>query len=126
MKLAKESLCLPQVSGAQFFWPSKNDFRLMNTPGVELLRLGSRIRVVRTAQGYNQRTFAVTCGLNRSYFGGVERGERNVTFSILCTICAALSCDVAALTEGIPDIASTAALSRGTIHKSDRKPTKMV
>lgn len=77
----------------------------MNTPRVELLRLGSRIRIARTALGYNQRGFAVACGLNRTYFGGVERGERNVTFSVLCMICVTLGCDVAALTGGIPELA---------------------
>jgi transcriptional regulator with XRE-family HTH domain len=77
----------------------------MNTPRVELLRLGSRIRTARTALGYNQRGFAAACGLNRTYFGGVERGERNVTFSVLCMICLTLGCDLAALTEGIPDLA---------------------
>ena len=33
---------------------------------------------------------------------GVERGERNVTFAILCMICGGLGCDIAALTAGIP------------------------
>jgi hypothetical protein len=42
------------------------------------------------------------CGLNGAYFGGVERGERNLTFSSLCQICAGLNCDIAALTGGIP------------------------
>ena len=74
----------------------------MNTPNVELLRLGGRIRAGRTTLGHNQRTFAASCGLNRTYFGAVERGERNVTFSVLCAICATLGCDVAALTAGIP------------------------
>jgi len=81
------------------------DLKRMSTPRVELLRLGSRIRIARTALGYNQRGFAAACGLNRTYFGGVERGERNVTFSVLCMICVTLGCDVAALTEGIPDLA---------------------
>jgi transcriptional regulator with XRE-family HTH domain len=80
----------------------------MNTPRVELLRLGSRIRIARTALGYNQLGFATACGLNRTYVGGVERGERNVTFSILCTLCTALDCDVAALTQGIPGAACQA------------------
>ena len=74
----------------------------MNTPNVELLRLGGRIRRQRQAQGYNQRTFAAGCGLNRIYFGAVERGERNFTFATLCAICGTLGCDVAALTVGIP------------------------
>jgi transcriptional regulator with XRE-family HTH domain len=79
----------------------------MNTPRVELLRLGCRIRVARSALGYNQCTFAMAWGLNPAYFGRVERGERNVTFSVLCTICVALGCDVAALTEGIPKLTPT-------------------
>ena len=74
----------------------------MNTPNVELLRLGGRIRRGRVALGHNQRTFAAGCGLNRTYFGAVERGERNLTFSVLCVICGTLGCDVAALTAGIP------------------------
>ena len=74
----------------------------MNTPNVELLRLGGRIRRGRAAMGHNQRTFAASCGLNRAYFGAVERGERNVNFSVLCVICGALECDLAALTVGIP------------------------
>jgi transcriptional regulator with XRE-family HTH domain len=77
----------------------------MNTPRVELLRLGSRIRIARIALGYNQRGFAAACGLTRTYVGGVERGERNVSFSGLCTLCTALGCDIAALTQGIPGAA---------------------
>ena len=63
----------------------------------------SRIRTARAARGYNQREFASVCHLHRAYIGGVERGERNVTFSALCTLCVALGCDVAALTPGIPE-----------------------
>jgi transcriptional regulator with XRE-family HTH domain len=74
----------------------------MNTPTVELLRLGSRIRIARAALGYNQRVFAALCGLNGTCLSAVERGEHNVTFSILCAICIALHCDLAALTIGIP------------------------
>jgi transcriptional regulator with XRE-family HTH domain len=79
----------------------------MNTPRVELLRLGLRLRKARTALGFNQQRFAAVCGLNPTYFGGVERGERNVTFSVLCTLCTALGCDVAALTVGIPGLSAT-------------------
>ena len=79
----------------------------MNTPNVELLRLGGRIRRGRVSRGHTQRSFAASCGLNRTYFGAVERGERNLTFSILCAICGTLGCDVAALTAGIPALPST-------------------
>ena len=73
---------------------------------VELLRLGHRIREARKVLGYSLRDFSAKCGLERSCLGGVERGERNVTFNLLCTICTGLNCDLAALTLGIPHLAS--------------------
>jgi DNA-binding Xre family transcriptional regulator len=41
--------------------------------------------------------------LERSHFDKIERGERNVTFSNLCQICDGLNCNIAAVTEGIPN-----------------------
>lgn len=64
--------------------------------------LGQRIREKRKAFSWTQEYLADQAGIDRSYIGGVERGERNVTFSILCQICAALHCDVAELTHGVP------------------------
>lgn len=73
---------------------------------VELLRLGYRIRETRKVLGYSQKGFAEKCNLDRSYLGGVERGERNLTFGVLCAICACLTCDLAAITKGIPRLAT--------------------
>ena len=53
----------------------------MATDNVELLRLGRRIQAERKILGFSQNGFAKDCGLNRSYFGGIERGERNLTFA---------------------------------------------
>jgi transcriptional regulator with XRE-family HTH domain len=75
----------------------------MGVINVELLKLGSRIRVSRKKLGWSQKDFSSQYGINRSYFGGVERGERNLTFSSLCQICSGLKCDVAAVTRGIPN-----------------------
>ncbi len=74
----------------------------MAITNVELLKLGLRIKASRKVLGRNQKEFSKHCGLDRSYFGGVERGERNLTFSSLCQICAGLNCDIAAVTKGIP------------------------
>jgi transcriptional regulator with XRE-family HTH domain len=71
---------------------------------IELSRLGRRIRRAREILGLSREGFAATCGLDRSYLGGVERGDRNVTFGVLCVICEGLACDIAALTEGIPSL----------------------
>jgi transcriptional regulator with XRE-family HTH domain len=64
--------------------------------------LGSRIREKRKACGWTQEGLAAKADIDRSYIGGVERGERNLTFTVLCEICLALECDVAALTTGLP------------------------
>lgn len=64
--------------------------------------LGIRIRERRKNLGWTQEELAAKANIDRSYIGGVERGERNLTFSMLCTICEALGCEVATLTKGIP------------------------
>ena len=74
----------------------------MAITNVELLKLGLRIKASRKLLGRNQKDFSKWCGLDRSYFGGVERGERNLTFFSLCQICAGLNCDIAAVISGIP------------------------
>ena len=76
--------------------------RIVPLKNVELLKLGYRIRGARKVLGYTQKIFAAKCGLDRSYLGAVERGERNVTFGVLCAICVGLGCDIAAITKCIP------------------------
>ena len=71
---------------------------------IELARLGRRLRRARKLLGLSQEGFAIRCGLDRSYLGGVERGDRNITFGVLCTICDGLTCDIAAVTKGIPHL----------------------
>ncbi|HTQ35514.1 MAG TPA: helix-turn-helix transcriptional regulator [Steroidobacteraceae bacterium] len=67
-----------------------------------MTELGNRIRQKRNAIGWTQERLADEAELDRSYVGGIERGERNITFSVLCQICSALRCDVASLTKGLP------------------------
>ncbi len=55
------------------------------------LALGAAIRAARTERGYAQEAFAARVGLDRSYFGAVERGEFNVTMETLATIAAGLA-----------------------------------
>lgn len=43
-----------------------------------LLAIGQAVRRRRKALGFSQESFADECGIDRSYMGGVERGERNI------------------------------------------------
>src|ERR1700693_3640135 len=83
-----------------------NELTNMAIIKVELLKLGRRIKASRKTLGRKRKDFCERCGLERSHFDEIERGERNVTFSNLCQICDGLNCDIAAVTEGIPHLKS--------------------
>lgn len=59
----------------------------------QLKAFGKAVRVAREARGHSQEGFAVACGLDRSYMGGVERGERNVAVLNIWKIAEALELD---------------------------------
>jgi transcriptional regulator with XRE-family HTH domain len=42
------------------------------------IRFGKALRSKRHKLGMSQEEFADLCGLDRTYIGGIERGERNV------------------------------------------------
>lgn len=67
-----------------------------------LQELGRRVRAQRKRIGMTQEQLAFVAEVDRSYYGAVERGERNVTFMVLCRLCTALRCDVASLTAELP------------------------
>lgn len=61
----------------------------MNPEDVKAL-FGRRIRQLRQEKGWSQEEFADHAGLDRSYMGCVERGERNVSIENICKIAEAL------------------------------------
>ncbi len=66
-----------------------------------LKRFGERARELRVAQGYSQESFAAHCGLDRSYYAGVERGERNIALRNIQGIATGLGMSISELTEGV-------------------------
>lgn len=66
-----------------------------------LIRFGQRIRELRKQRGFSQESFALECGLDRTYIGGVERGERNVALKNIEVISQALKLSVSDLFEGL-------------------------
>ena len=60
-------------------------------------RFGNAVRNARTAAGLTQEDLAERSGLDRSYIGGIERGERNPTLSVIEKIADGLGVSLAEL-----------------------------
>ena len=55
-----------------------------------LVALGAAIRRERSERGLSQEALAVDADLDRSYMGGIERGEHNLTVMNVVKIAGAL------------------------------------
>ncbi len=53
-------------------------------------RFGSRVRQLRRERGLSQERLAQLAGIDRTYLGGVERGERNPALLNIVRIAGAL------------------------------------
>ena len=47
---------------------------------------GRRVRQLRVERGVSQEAFAHQVKIDRSYYGSIERGERNVSLENICLI----------------------------------------
>lgn len=66
-----------------------------------LIRLGTNIRSIREQRGLSQEQLALTASLDRTYIGGVERGERNISITNLCKLAYSLDVTPSQLLEGV-------------------------
>jgi transcriptional regulator with XRE-family HTH domain len=55
---------------------------------------GDRVRILRKQKGLSQEALALNCDLDRTYIGGVERGERNISLLNIYKLAGALSVPV--------------------------------
>ncbi len=62
--------------------------------------LGKRLRELRGRTGLSQEKFAAKAGLDRTYYAGIERGERNPSVKQLAKISTALEVPIGALFTG--------------------------
>lgn len=56
----------------------------------DLMRFGEAVRRRRKGLGYSQEAFGDACGIDRSYMGGIERGEHNLALINIMKIVRAL------------------------------------
>lgn len=66
-----------------------------------LIKIGKKIRELRKEKGFSQENFAYEVGLDRTYMGSVERGERNIAAINLIRIAKTLKVDVGDLFPSI-------------------------
>jgi transcriptional regulator with XRE-family HTH domain len=62
-----------------------------------LAAFGEAVRAARLEQGVSQEALADLAGLDRSYMGGIERGEHNVALINIQKVAAALDVSIAEL-----------------------------
>jgi transcriptional regulator with XRE-family HTH domain len=68
----------------------------------DILRtFGERVRKLRLEKHWSQEDFAHHCQLDRTYVGGIERGERNVALRNIRRIAEALGISLADLMKGL-------------------------
>lgn len=65
--------------------------------------LGERIRLARKAAGFSQEQLALEAGIDRSFMGQVERGQRNVSFSTLWKVARVLRADLGSFFAGLAE-----------------------
>ncbi|MFH1141087.1 MAG: helix-turn-helix transcriptional regulator [Chloroflexota bacterium] len=67
----------------------------------ELRRFGENVRRNRVKEGLSQEALADLSGLHRTYIGGVERGERNISLVNIVRIARALNMALADLLQDV-------------------------
>ena len=65
------------------------------------IALGIRIKTLRNKIGISQEKFALSIGMDRTYFASVEAGKRNISICNLQKIALGLGVSLSELFEGI-------------------------
>jgi transcriptional regulator with XRE-family HTH domain len=68
-----------------------------------LKRFGANLREYRHQAGLSQEKLAAKAGIDRTYVGGAERGERNVALINIVRLAEALGIRPAELLEGLSE-----------------------
>ena len=64
------------------------------TTDERMIAFGKRVREMRKSKGISQERLAEMAGIDRSYMGNIERGEKNITLKKAYEICDALDIEI--------------------------------
>ncbi|WP_352288789.1 helix-turn-helix transcriptional regulator [Psychrobacter sp. GW64-MNA-CIBAN-0177] len=70
------------------------------TTDERMIAFGKRVREMRKSKGISQERLAEMAGIDRSYMGNIERGEKNITLKKAYEICDALDVEIQDLVQG--------------------------
>jgi transcriptional regulator with XRE-family HTH domain len=73
--------------------------RVVPLPSSPLSAFGRAIRELRHTQGISQEELGYRSGLDRTYVGGIERGERNPTLCSILRLATGLEVPVSSIVE---------------------------
>lgn len=88
---------------------------------ISLAAFGQAVKSYRTAAGLTQEQAAVLAGLNVSYYGTVERGEKNMSLLNILDVCRALKVPPSRLLVVLDELALK---ERPAPKKPTRRPAK--
>ncbi len=64
------------------------------TTDERMIAFGRRVRELRKSKGISQERLAEMAGIDRSYMGNIERGEKNITLKKAYEVCDALDVEI--------------------------------
>ncbi len=70
----------------------------MSRPNIKI-SFGRRVRELRAQRGWSQEQLAAQVGLDRSYVGSVERGQRNVSLENIAKFATTFEINLAVLMD---------------------------
>jgi DNA-binding XRE family transcriptional regulator len=102
---ARKKQCLLQINAPYRPWTENQcSDTLVCVKDQKLVLLGGRIRRMRESRKISQEKLAELAGIDRAYYGGIERGERNVAAVNIVKIADALGVEVGQLFPPISDL----------------------
>jgi transcriptional regulator with XRE-family HTH domain len=57
-------------------------------------KFGQKVRILRLGKGWSQERLALNADLDRTYIPSIEKGERNVSITVIQKIADALKVDI--------------------------------
>ncbi len=66
-----------------------------------LMRFGRRVKQLRNQMGLSQEKFALSIGMDRTYFASVESGKRNLSLNNIAKIAKGLNITLEELFKGM-------------------------